>query len=282
MTFHDVWDSIDRLARLISLANWGIALSLLFGFAFTAIAIKAGGRKDDLVGIEDLKKAGQIADTLKLAGDANERSKKLEHDNLSLRGQVATLETNASDAEKDVAGLQKAAADAMAAQQRVETDLAKQQERAATAEKELLELQERIKPRRLTDKQSTDFVNELKTLPNSAINLGYTAGGGDECFNFLKQLMPLFREAQWKTPEDTRSVTNHLDIQVIGVGILVPGPPGTDPAKRLPQKSFIQLTPTLITLRSAFKGVGIDVQFISWYPREDNIPELVIGSKPEP
>jgi len=63
---------------------------------------------------------------------------------------------------------------------------------------------------------------------------------------------------------------------------LVPaGPPGTDPTKGL-QSGSVQLTPTLATLRAAFKTVGIDVQFINWYPKEDNIPELVIGSKPEP
>lgn len=69
---------------------------------------------------------------------------------LTLRGQVATLETNAANANKDLAGLQKAASDAKAAQQKVEIDLEKQKERTATAEKNLLELQERIKDRHLS------------------------------------------------------------------------------------------------------------------------------------
>jgi hypothetical protein len=40
-----------------------------------------------------------------------------------------------------------------------QTGLAEQQERAATAERKLLELQERIKPRHLTDKEAAAFVS---------------------------------------------------------------------------------------------------------------------------
>lgn len=238
---------------------------MLWALAFAAIAAMAVGIATWMV-VTRAKQLGDVQDEL----------------TLNLRSQVATLEIAAGSTAKDLLTLQKAADDAKAAQQRVETDLAKQQQLTANAERSLLELKERIKPRRLTDQQSTDFVKALKTLPNGAINLGHTAGGGDEGFNLLKQLMPLFKEAGWKTPESTSGTTNHMDIQVIGVGILVPGPPGTDPAKGVPPNSFIQLTPTLTTLRAAFKAVGIDVKFINWYPREDNIPELVIGSKPEP
>ena len=97
---------------------------------------------------------------------------------------------------------------------------------------------------------------------------------------FSKQLIPLFKEAQWKIPEGV-GISNHLDVQVTGIGILVPGPPGTDPSKDS-HPSMFQLTPTLATLRAAFKAAGFEVQFINWYPRPDNVPELVIGSKPEP
>jgi hypothetical protein len=89
MNFGDFWNSVDKLSSLITWANWGIAATLLITFAF--IVIKTGNRKDALTGIEDLRKAEQIAN--------------LEHANLSLRGQVAVLETNATSANKDLAGL---------------------------------------------------------------------------------------------------------------------------------------------------------------------------------
>lgn len=125
-----MWNSIERLGSLITLANWGIAGTLLVAFACTVVAIKASNRKDELTGAEDLRKAEHIAD--------------LDHANLTLRGQVATLETNAANANRDLAGLQKAASDAKATQQRVEIELAKQRERAANAEQALLELREKL------------------------------------------------------------------------------------------------------------------------------------------
>src|ERR1700674_3340983 len=112
--------------------------------------------------------------------------------------------------------------------------MAKQQTRGARAEKDLLKLKERIKPRRLTDKQSADFVAVLSKLPNGALKLGHTAGGGDEGFNLLQQLMPLFKQAHWKVPERTQEVTNHIDIQVTGIALLIPGPEGSDPSKPEP------------------------------------------------
>jgi hypothetical protein len=159
--------------------------------------------------------------------------------------------------------------------------VAEQQIRAATAEKELLELRERIKPRSLTDQQSIDFVSALKTAPGTRINFGYTSGSGDEGLNFLKQLLPLFKEAKWEIPEKMTGIVNHLEIQVIGVGVLVPDPHNTDRAS-VPPPGVLHLAPVETAMRDAFKAVGIDVQFISWYSTPDERPELVIGSKPNP
>jgi hypothetical protein len=163
----------------------------------------------------------------------------------------------------------------------LQTDAAKQQTRAATAERNLLELRERIKPRRLTDQQSSAFVAELKKSPAN-IKFGYTNAGGDEGFTFLKQLLPLFKEARWKIPEGKMAdLSNHLDIQVIGVGILVPDPRNTDQTL-VPQPSMLSLSSVEVALRGAFRSVGIEVQFINWYATPDMRPELVIGSKPNP
>ena len=148
MSLSDLWNSVERLGSLIMLANWGIAATLLIAFACTVVAIKASSRKDELTGAEDLRKAEHIAE--------------LDHANLTLRGQVVTLETNAANANRDLAGLQKAASDAKASQQRVETDLAKQQEKAARAEQTLLELKQRIKDRRLSSVQYAQLLALLK------------------------------------------------------------------------------------------------------------------------
>jgi hypothetical protein len=161
------------------------------------------------------------------------------------------------------------------------TEMAKQQTRAATAEQNLLELKERIKPRRLTDKQSQDFVAILKKLPNAELKAGWTAGGGDEGFKFLQQLLPLFVQAHWKVPATTTQVSHHFDIQITGAALLIPGPEGTDLTKPGPAV-LIRLNPVQTTLQEAFRAVGIDLEFQRWVHTEDGLTELVIGSKPNP
>jgi hypothetical protein len=178
-----------------------------------------------------------------------------------------------------VAGLQIEAFNAKTAQQKVETDLAKQQERPAVAERSLLELQERIKPRRLTDKEAAALVALIRSFPPETIDFGYTAASGDEGFNFAKQLMSLFKEGGW-TVHNEDSITNHLEIQVIGVGILVRGSPVIAPAKA-PPSGLISETLTMKYLTAAFASLTMEAGFINWHPDEGDIPEVVIGSKPE-
>lgn len=191
---------------------------------------------------------------------------------------IALLTVEAEGAKRDserasalVAGLEQDVAKA-------KTEMANQQARAAAAEKDLLDLKERIKPRRLTDQQCIDFIKALKALPGGVIDVGYTSAGGDETFNFARQFLPLFKQAGW-TVRNEASIANHFDIQVIGVGILTSVPAGPNPA--MPPSGYIELTPTLETVRDAFRAVGIEVQFINWFPGK-TAPELVMGSKPEP
>jgi hypothetical protein len=257
-----------------------LVVTALLVALFTFLTWRSGNRVQDAIvadanaRIEEANK--KAAEANRAAGEANKRAQELEGSNLVLRGQVATLETNAASAQKDVAALQRDAANAQAAQQRVEIDLSKQKERTATAERELLEIKERIKPRRLNDQQATAFVSTLKTLPAGKIKFGYTAGSADEGFKFLQLLIPLFKQAGWEVPSKSSDIANHMDIQVTGVAVLIPGPAASGP----PAPRSVILTPLETTLRNAFKVAGIDLQFISWRP--DQPEELVIGSKPNP
>ena len=188
--------------------------------------------------------------------------------------ELGKQQERASNADARVAGLEQDVAAA-------KTEMAKQQTRAATAERDLLELQERLKPRKLTDKQSTDFVAILSKLPNTKLKFGHTWAGGDEAFNLLQQLLGLFKAANWDVPKQTSETSNHLDIQVIGVALLIPGPEGSDVRKPEPV-TLIQLNTAQTTIQAAFKTVGIDLQFQKWFHTADGVPELVIGSKPNP
>jgi hypothetical protein len=118
----------------------------------------------------------------------------------------------------------------------------------------------------------------LKELPHGTIDLGYTSGGGDECFSFANQLLPLFKQANW-TVINGKSISYHLDVQVTGVAVFTSVPAGPDPT--MPPSGYLKLTPTMNALQSAFRAVGIEVQFTSWFPGK-TAPEVIIGSKPQP
>jgi hypothetical protein len=102
--------------------------------AFVFIAQFIAGRKSkkleeiqgSLIAAKDRNSGQKIAAAGLIASQADERSRILEQGNLKLQGAVASLQTEAST----------------------------QKERAATAERALLELQEHNKPRRLSEEQA--------------------------------------------------------------------------------------------------------------------------------
>src|ERR1700761_5661414 len=82
---NSIWNSTDSLSSVITLANWGIAITLLLGGLFTTTTIIAGNRKDDLLKTAELDKEQRIADANRVAGEANrgaaeanERTKSME------------------------------------------------------------------------------------------------------------------------------------------------------------------------------------------------------------
>ncbi|MDX2029227.1 MAG: hypothetical protein SF339_01060 [Blastocatellia bacterium] len=121
---------------------------------------------------------------------ANERAQRLEQDNLALRGDL-------NKAASEVAILQKSAADARAEQQRVQTALAAQQERAAIAEKALLELQERIKPRTLTAEKRARILEILKPSPKGIVKIAFAAND-NEALSLATQIAEVLVAAGWQ------------------------------------------------------------------------------------
>lgn len=185
--------------------NWvlaGYILALLLAAGMTYLSWRAGNRVQDLVrGDADAR----IAEANGKAATANERAGELEAANLTLRGQVATLETQAADAQKDVAGLQKAASDAMAVQQKVEIELAKQKERTAIAEREAFELKHRIddelvftlRPRSLQDLQMRELSDRsLNEFAETVVEVGAI----DEILSvrLARDIADLLKRAGWR------------------------------------------------------------------------------------
>jgi hypothetical protein len=199
-----------------------IGLSFLIGTLYAGASYIAGKKAKELTRVEgELKTAKEDQLTLDLrekddqiaqankqaalanskAGEANKTAGELEAANLTLRGQVATLETQAVDAKKDVAALQRAATEALAKQQKVqselakqETLLAKQQERAANAELELERLKMQAGPRRIN---RGEFLKALDGQPKAPVEILYLRDD-QESFEFAQEIENVLRMATWE------------------------------------------------------------------------------------
>jgi hypothetical protein len=239
-----------------------LALTFLIGF----FALLASNKVKDRQRLRIAELGKETAEAKTTASDAAARA--------------ATAESHLADAKAKAASAETHAAEAKTVAAKAEEETNRQKERAAIAEKALLELRERIQPRRLTAKQRESFVAILARHPGAVIDFGYAYAGGDETFNFAKQFLQAIVGAGWKVRNES-GIAAHMDIQVLGVVILVPGPKGSDPRTN-PATGPISLTPTLAALRDAFRAIGIEARFTTWTPNDDAIPQVVIGSKPEP
>jgi hypothetical protein len=249
MSLPELWNSVERLSSTITLANWGIAITLFVAFVCTVVTIKAGNRKDQLTSAEDLRKAEQVAN--------------LEHSNLTLRGQVATLETSGAEAKKDVAGLQKAAADATASQQKVEIELAKQQEKTATAERALLVLQRRMEPRRISSEQRTRLIERLSRGPKGKVSISCVLGDG-EGLAFANDIEEVLKVSGWPSEGVSQSVFQGSN--PVGFGIIV--------------HSAAKAPPYAQLLQQAFFSIGIPMGGAEKPDVPEDAVQILVGNKP--
>jgi len=160
---------------------------------FTWLVWDAGNKVQDAIRVDA---DARIAEAQSTGASASERAGKLEHNNLILRSTVATLETKAASAQKDVSSLQKAASDAKMAQQKVEIELAKQRERTAAAELALAKVQERMKWRSVSPEQRKRLLEMLKDEAKGNIVVKCSVGD-DEAYNFASQFVEILRSSGW-------------------------------------------------------------------------------------
>lgn len=246
---------------------------LLLTLVGTVLLYRAGNRYQDAVkrdadariaearssAAQANERAGEANDG---AGKANERAQKLEHDNLTLRNDLN------SESGK-VAGLQKAASDALAEQQRVQTELSAQQGRTANLEKEAadanvkyLQLLKQVSPRTLTAEQRKELLKILKANPKGGAGVwGLT--GIPETLIFAEEIATVFRDAGWQV--------NFNDFFQIGGG-------------RLPDGLIVDArsddNPLAIVVRQAFETIGLSVQRKTDLALSENEVRITVGTKP--
>jgi hypothetical protein len=146
---------------------------------------------------------------------------------------------------------------------KLQGEVAKLQTKAADSQRELLELQERTKPRHLTDEQRIKLIDLLKQQPKGTIEIECIAGDKESC-DFARQISDMLSFVGWK---------------ITSLGSLVIG--GQPPSGLLIFFKDAMSTPTgAKALQEALLSVGFPAlgQLHSEYP-QDKLT-LMVGVKP--
>ena len=178
----------------------------------------------------------RVSQSSKDAADATENAKKIEQENLILR-----TDLNAAAGE-----------------------VAKLQTKAANAQRELLELQERFKPRHLTAEQRTHLVALLTKQPKGTIGIS-SVGSNEEAFVLAQELYSALQEAGWK---------------VEGINMVLLGGPQTTGLFLRVDALDSPLAPLVRVLWGAFQQVGLKTVNQVDPSVEKNKIVLIVAAKP--
>jgi hypothetical protein len=159
-----------------------------------------------------------------------------------------------------VATLQKEAFDAKTAQEQVGIELAKQQERAAAAEKTLLQLRESLKDRTISPDQEKVLVEALKGTPSGSVEVWWTASDTDS-YGLALQMVKIFKEAEWP-PATERFATGGS-----GTGFFI----GVHNHMNAPTYA--------VSIQKAYKLIGIDMNGFSKSEIPEGSVQIFIGHK---
>ncbi len=125
--------------------------------------------------------------------------------------QIAAADARAADANRQAAeagrGTAEALAQAAAANERagaLEVESARQRERAANAERTLLELQQRVQDRAISPAERTALISALRNTTGQ-IRVSCVGGNPEPCA-FARQLVEILRESGWNVSEFSEGV----------------------------------------------------------------------------
>ncbi len=122
-------------------------------------------------------------------------AKKIEEERFKLK--IAESNAVAAKAKEEAATALSSAANTNERAKKLELQVETQKERAASAEKDLLNLQEKIKPRTITPEKSQSLIQELKKFKLKEIMISSSLGDG-EALTYANQFKQIFEVAGWK------------------------------------------------------------------------------------
>lgn len=177
--------------------------------------------------------------------------------------EIASAGARAAEANKTAA---EAGAQVAAANERtkiLELEVPKQRERAAKAEKALLELQEKLKDRHLTAPQRVDLIKFLNRSSDGAIEVICAGGQNPEPCLFASEIVEILKSTGW-----TVSFSNGNlflgGVPPVGLTIQIDG----------------QAPPRATALWQAFENIGLAASITGKEGRVSDKILLIVGSKP--
>jgi hypothetical protein len=192
-----------------------VYMVLLLGAAvLTYLLWRSGNKVQDAIVADANARIGEArqkaSEANAEAGRANQRAGELEYNNLTLRGQVATLENSVVESKKSLAELQIEAANAKANQQKVELQLALAQQNAAEANRKAdeehvmrLKLQRSLAPRvipEIGDINGTSY-DSLKPFAQATPLISYVPD--EEAHQLALNIAAILRLAGWNVANPT-------------------------------------------------------------------------------
>jgi hypothetical protein len=157
---------------------------------------------------------------------------------------VEEAKTEAASAMFRASSADSSAAATMMETQRLKFESAKQQERAAKAEKDLLELREKLKPRVIPDAQLRSLTEALRNAsPKGGVTVSCINGDAESC-RFAGQFHKALRDAGWTVADRMNSM---IGVHGQGIALVLRNPTDVAP-------------PHLVSLMSALASAGLPIQ----------------------
>jgi len=141
------------------------------------------------------------------------------------------------------------------------TQLGKQQERAAMAERELLQLRQSLKDRSISLDQRQKLINSLKNAPRGPVEIWWLTGESDS-YSLALQIQATFEAAGWAKPPERLAVGGS------GVGLFIAMHDTSKPPTHA------------VAIQQAFNSVGITLTGLGNSEVPAGMVQIYIGQKP--
>jgi hypothetical protein len=263
------WNTLFQAISIIFVAGTVLAG---FGTIVTGRIVSRNQARDLAQANAEAAKANKgVADTALEIAKAQEETARLTKEAETAKTeraeadkQIAIAKADAARAKEGIANAEAQSAKASGEVAGLQVVVANAEQKRAEAERALLELQQRIKPRRFTAEERTRLIAALKaSTPKGLIEIDCVLGDG-EGIAFASQIDEILKAADWPTTGVNQSVFGPSN--PVGAGLLV--------------HSLKDLVPHAVALQKAFFAAGIPLQAAENDKRPKGTVQILVGNKP--